>query len=81
MLQRKWGMHHPQRGDGMPRGGKRIGTRPTVDGNAGVDGLPATQVWSELERQTDNRGIAPCIGDDTDTQLTGDDVVRVKPFA
>ncbi len=23
MLQRKWGKHHPQRGDGMPRGGRK----------------------------------------------------------
>src|SRR3546814_4714355 len=29
MLQRKWGMHHPRRGDGMPRGGKKDG-EPSV---------------------------------------------------
>lgn len=29
MLQSKWGMHLPLRGDGMPRGGKkRSGARP-----------------------------------------------------
>jgi hypothetical protein len=37
MLQRKWGMHHPQRGNGMPRSGKRIGAWPKVEG-AGLGG-------------------------------------------
>lgn len=81
MLQRKWACITPSGAMTCPRVGRRIGSRPTVDGNAGVDGLPATQEWSELERQTDDRGIALCIGDDTDVQLTGDNVVRVKMFA
>nr|WP_240656083.1 hypothetical protein [Pseudomonas aeruginosa] len=78
---KKMGMHHPLRDDGMPLGGKK--NRHAADGGwkCSLAGLPATQVWSELERQTDDRGIAPCIGDDADAQLTGDDVVRVKTFA
>jgi len=38
MLQRKWGMHHPQRGNGMPRGGKRIDAWPKVVEDAGLGG-------------------------------------------
>ena len=45
MLQRKWGMHHPQRGNGMPRSGKRIGAWPKVEG-AGLGGLRVNRAQS-----------------------------------
>ena len=45
MLQRKWGMHHPQRGYGMPRSGKRIGAWPKVEG-AGLSGLRVNRAQS-----------------------------------
>ena len=45
MLQRKWGMHHPQRGYGMPRSGKRIGAWPKVEG-AGLGGLRVNRAQS-----------------------------------
>jgi hypothetical protein len=39
MLQRKWGMHHPQRGNGMPQGGKI--NRHTADGGWKTQALAA----------------------------------------
>ena len=46
MLQRKWGMHHPQRGNGMPRGGKEIGAWPKVVEDAGLSGLRVNRAQS-----------------------------------
>ncbi|PNG59754.1 hypothetical protein WDL1CHR_04315 [Variovorax sp. WDL1] len=46
MLQRKWGMHHPQRGNGMPRSGKEIGAWPAVVEGAGLGGPQVNRAQS-----------------------------------
>jgi len=39
-------MHHPQRGNGTPRGGKYIGARPKVVEDAGLSGLRVNRAQS-----------------------------------
>ena len=77
MLQRKWGMHHPQAGNSLPRGGRSIAHVADGDGKR-RRWRPADEMCSVFGRQHDGCEMAFRIGDDANAQRTMNHVVRFQ---